>query len=288
MAMKCNRCGTLLVPGSVSCPGCGLQFAAPVPQDPPAPAAPQAAPLSAQPQYGAPPQYGTPPPTYGAPQPPGQVPQYGAPPYGAPQPYGAPPAYGQTPKKAVPVWAWVVVGVLALGLIGKLANVANTAQKPAPSAPATPPAQPGPATPSAPPATPSTPPASPPTSSDGDVNALAANMTKFGETFQEFGVINGKPQFDDPVWQKKMEANVQAIKDDIAEEKQIVWPARFVPAKANYEGGLAEYEYLADHWVAAVEHTDTPALKDCESHAEHGNVLLAAAEKQIKEISGSS
>jgi hypothetical protein len=280
MAMKCTRCGTLLVPGSVSCPSCGLQFATPVPQDPAAaPAAPQAAPPP-QPQYGAPPQYGSPPqqgpaPQYGTPPP-----QYGTPPpYGANQPYGAPP-YGQAPKKGVPVWLWIVV-VVVLGLIGELSQIGKN--HPSPPAPA-----PAPAPTPSPTPEPAPTPSPAPTAGGGDANALAANMTKFGHDLQDFGAINGKPQFDDPAWQQRMEQNVQAIKDDIAAEKQISWPDRFLPAKANYEGGLAEYEFLADHWVDAVEHTDTATLKECDAHAEHGNELLAAAEKQIKDISGSS
>ena len=234
MAMKCTRCGTLLVPGSVSCPGCGQQFATPVPQDP---APPQAAPSpTAPPPYGAPPAYGTPPqpgpaPQYGTPPP-----QYGTPPpYGANQPYGAPPPYGQAPKKAVPVWVWIGL-VVVLGIAGELSNIGKNIHNPPTPAPA-PGSTPTPSPSSSPTPAPTTTPA--PVTGDGDVNALADNMTKFGEALQEFGAINGKPQFDDPAWRQRMEQNIQRIKDNIAEEKQIVWPARFMPAKENYEGGLA-------------------------------------------------
>jgi hypothetical protein len=80
-----------------------------------APVPPEGQPPQSQPPYGAPPPFGQP--AYG--QPPHGQPGYGQPPQGGypGQQYGAPP-YGHPPRQGgFPLWAGVLLGVLALGAV---------------------------------------------------------------------------------------------------------------------------------------------------------------------------
>ena len=87
MTMQCTRCRTMLPPGSRACPGCGLEFAIPVPDDPASPAVPP----YGQSPYGQPPQAS----------------------YGQAPPYGQPPAYGQPPSPVLMAASRLAYGAAA-------------------------------------------------------------------------------------------------------------------------------------------------------------------------------
>jgi hypothetical protein len=288
--MKCTHCGAALTAGAWSCPGCGLKFTQPVPADPTeAPQVPSPPPYASPQPVQSPPPYAAPPPQSGQ-----------APPYGqAPSPqFGQ--ALPPTQKKSKLPMALgigcVVLLVLGIVLIRGIVVAAqhviaegtktgtSTPTTTAPVVTATPPTTPAGSNPDVVP-----PPDSTPSSgSDADnATALSANMTKFGECLQQFGAINSQPRLDDPVWKQQMEQNTQDMKTLIGEERQITWPSTLQPAKDNYESGLNEYEYLADHWPAAVENGDMSALQDCQNHAERAKTLVLQAEAQIKQLTGS-
>lgn len=292
MPMKCTHCGAALTAGAWSCPGCGLKFTQPVPADSDA-AGPQVPPIQTPPVQNPPPYVNEPPI-----QTPPQYDQAGPPVYGQ----AAPPAQKKSKLPMALGIGCLVLLVIGIVVIRGIYVVAKHAIAEGTKAVTSSPTPPSPVVTTAPPvgapdaAPPSagTPDAAPssaaaPTSGSDSDNALAlsANMTKFGECLQQFGAINSHPRLDDADWKQQMEQNTQEMKTIIGEERQLTWPSSLTPAKANYEAGLAEYEYLADHWPAAVENGDMNALKDCQDHAERAKTLVLQAEAQIKQLAGS-
>lgn len=277
--MKCTHCGAALTAGAWSCPGCGQKFTQPVPADPDA-AMPQAPPVQ-NPQ------------SYASEQP-----------IQTPPPYAASPSDGQASppvqkKSNLPMALGIgclVLLVIGIAVVRGIYVAAKHAIAEGTKTGTSSPISTGPIgttdSPLVPPV--STPDVAPPpvstttTGSDTDnALALSANMTKFGECLQQFGEINSHPRLDDADWKQQMEQNTQDMKTIIGEERQITWPWALIPAKKNYEDGLSEYEYLADHWPSAVENGDMAELTVCQQHAERAKTLVLQAEAQIKQLTGS-